>query len=72
MAVILGFLSEGANIFIIQNILKADVQYIFKDPVQKVFYGIPSLVILGCITGCYYYTLFKRKELKDVTDRKSS
>lgn len=60
------FISEGINIFIIQFILKKDLNVIFQNPVTKTLYGIPSLIIFSCIIGAYYYRLFRKKELKYV------
>ena len=66
--VILELICEGINVFIIQQILKLNINYIFSDPTLKILYGIPSLLLLGCITGIYYFILLKRKELKIFTD----
>lgn len=70
IVMILGFVSEGVNVFIIQNIVKANISEIFEDPIMKSLYGMPSLLILGVILGAYYSILLKRNELKDVPDRK--
>lgn len=63
---LLGFVLEGLNFFILQVILKKDLNIIFQNPTTKLFYTIPSLLILGCIVIIYYIKLWKRKELKNV------
>lgn len=63
IVVILEFVCEGINIFIIQIILRLNMNYIFSDPILKVLYGIPSLLLMGCIITIYYVKLLKRKEL---------
>ena len=68
ITVILEFICEGINIFIIQSILKLNVNYIFSDPILKILYGIPSLLLMGCIIAIYYIRLLKRKELRFFKD----
>ena len=58
------FISEGVNIFVIQFILKKDLNYILSDPIRKLIYFSPSLLVVGCIVIPYYIILLKRKELK--------
>ncbi|WP_251861157.1 hypothetical protein [Clostridium sp. Marseille-Q2269] len=64
ITIIIQLICEGANIFIIQHIFKKDMNYIFKDPRLKTIYGIPSLIIFGCIIILFYIKLLKRKEIK--------
>lgn len=64
--IILQFICEGVNVFIIQYIFKADMKYIFSDSILKTLYGIPSLIIFAVVMGVYYFILFKRKRLKHV------
>lgn len=61
------FILEGANLFAIQFVMKKDMVLIFKDPVIKTIYFIPSLLIFGCIVFGYYIVLLKRKELKNIS-----
>jgi hypothetical protein len=69
---ILGFICEGLNIFIIQFVLQKDLNIIFSNNTLKVLYGIPSSVIFACIVSTYYLRLKKRKELQHVSTRKIS
>lgn len=62
ITIILQFICEGINVFMIQNIFKLDINYVFNEPVLKLLYGIPSLVIFACIPILYYVKLSKRKE----------
>ena len=64
--VIIQFILEGVNVFIIQNVLKGDINIIFSDPVQKALYGLPSIGILAIITVGYYIINYKKGELIDV------
>jgi len=64
IAIILEFLCEGINVLIIQYIFKADINYVFKEPVLKILYGIPSMLIFAILVNVYYIILLKRKELK--------
>jgi len=66
--VILELICEWINIFIIKYLFKADINFVFNDPTLKILYGIPSLLIFGCIIAIYYFILLKRKELKSFTD----
>lgn len=72
MIFILGFICEGINVFIIQYLFKADVKYIFNNPELKIIYGIPSLLLFGCIVGIYYMVLLKKDKLRDVLSGKNS
>ena len=58
------FISEGVNVFVIQFILKKDLNYVLNDPIRKIIYFTPSLMIVGCVVIAYYIILLKRKELK--------
>ena len=58
--------AEGLNIFIIQNVLKADRNEVFSNVVLKTVYGLPSLVILGFIIFLYYIIRLKKDELINV------
>ncbi|GAA0727759.1 hypothetical protein GCM10008905_25740 [Clostridium malenominatum] len=64
--IILQFICEGINVFIIQYIFKADISHIFNDSMLKTLYGIPSLVVFGVIAGFCYFVLLKKKELNYV------
>ncbi|MPQ30651.1 hypothetical protein E4V42_04290 [Clostridium estertheticum] len=66
MAVILEFICEGINVFIIQHIFKADVKYVFSQPLSKIVYATPSLVIFALILFIYYFYLVKKNKLKEV------
>lgn len=63
ITMIIGFLAEGINVFIIQSIMKEDISKIFEDPVSKSLYGIPSLLIMALIIGTYYFRALKNNEL---------
>lgn len=64
--IITQFASEGVNIFIIQNILKENINEIFLNPISKILYGTPSLVIMFLIIGSYHIYTLKRCEVQDV------
>ena len=60
LVILLEFLCEMVNVFIIQKLIKHDIDMIFIDPILKVKYGIPSLVLLGLIIFSYYKLNKKR------------
>jgi hypothetical protein len=66
------FICEGINVFIIQFIFKRDLNIIFKDPILKTIYGVPSLIIFTLIVGIYYFILHRRTEMKYVSNRNIS
>lgn len=68
ITIIIEFICEGINVFMIQNIFKSNMQYVFSRPDLKILYGIPSLLIFVFILGIYYAILAKRKELKGVSN----
>lgn len=61
IVIILQFICEAINIFIIQNIFKMDLNYVFNNPTLKILYGIPSLLIFALIVTLYYVRLLRRK-----------
>lgn len=63
ITILLQFMCEGINVLIIQHVFKADMNYIFNEPVLKTLYGLPAVVIFACIVILYYIRLKKRKEL---------
>lgn len=67
ITMLIGFVCEGVNVFIIQFVMKKDLNMILNDPVLKVLYSSPSLLIFGCIVAAYYIRLWKRKELKYIS-----
>lgn len=62
--ILLEFICEGVNVFFIQFILKKDLNVLFNNPMLKILYSSPSLLLFGCIAIVYYIRLWKRKELK--------
>lgn len=61
ISVIIQFVCEGINIFIIMFIMKKDMNYIFNEPSLKTIYGLPSLLLFGLVVAIYY-KLLKGKE----------
>jgi len=66
MAMILLFICEGINMFIIKYIFRADITYVLSEPSIKTLYGIPSLLIFAAIVSTYYFSLARRKKLKEI------
>lgn len=62
ISTIIMFFSEGVNVLIIQFILNKDIDTLFKNPILKTIYGIPSLVIFASIILIYYSAIIKRKK----------
>ncbi|EJP6472626.1 hypothetical protein K8O96_08275 [Clostridium sporogenes] len=61
ITIIFQFVCEGINIFIIQYVLKDDMNYIFNNANLKTIYGIPSLIIFTCIVLLLYIRLLKKE-----------
>lgn len=68
MAMILEFICEGINVFIIEYIFKADIVHVLSEPLLKILYGIPSLLIFVATVFTYYFWLAKRKKLSEVVN----
>jgi len=66
MALILLFICEGINMFIIQYIFKVNVINLLTNRSLKILYGIPSLVIFATTVFSYYIYLARRKKLTEV------
>lgn len=66
MAMILEFMCEGINIFIIKYIFKADIEHVLSEPSLKILYGIPSLLIFVATVSTYYFWLARNKKLSEV------
>lgn len=61
IAIIVQFICEGFNIFIIQYVFKKDINYIFGNPDLKIIYGIPSLCIFTVILILRYIIVLKKE-----------
>ena len=68
MAMILEFICEGINVFVIQYIFKVDIKYLLTDVSLKILYGIPSLLIFVATVSTYYFWLGRRKKLSEVVN----
>ena len=66
MAMILEFICEGINMFIIQHVFKVDILHVLSEPSLKTLYGIPSLLIFAAIVSIYSFYLDRRKKLSEV------
>ncbi|MCB2339195.1 hypothetical protein [Clostridium estertheticum] len=68
ITMILEFICEGINVIIIQYIFKVDIDRVFNEPLLKILYGIPSLLVFAAIVFTYYAYSAKNKRLKEVID----
>ncbi len=66
MTMILEFVCEGINMFMIQYVFKVKIAKLLNNPLLKILYGFPSLLILAVIVFTYYSYLARRKKLKEV------
>ncbi|MBW9149911.1 hypothetical protein K2F40_13180 [Clostridium sp. CM028] len=66
MTVVLELICEGINVFIIDNIFKADIMYVLGEPLLKTLYGIPSLLVFAIIVSTYYLYVARRKKMSEV------
>jgi len=64
MVIILQFICEAINVFMIQYLFKANVEEVFNDATLKILYGIPSTLIFAGIIFTYYFKISKKNELK--------
>ncbi|MGH4050772.1 MAG: hypothetical protein ACREVX_05380 [Clostridium sp.] len=70
MVMILEFICEGINVFIIQYIFKANIIYLLSEPTLKILYGIPSLLIFTAIVVTYHFYVARKKKLSEVLNGK--
>lgn len=61
LSIVLLFICEGINIFILQNIYGDRLTDIFKNPTTKIICGIPSLIIFVIILIAVKIIINKRK-----------
>ena len=66
--IIIEYICEGINVFLIQGVMKIDMNYVFSNANLKVLYGIPSLVIFGLVMVFYYTKIARKKGLRVITD----
>lgn len=66
VTIIFEFICEGINVFLIQKVFRVGVDVVFSEPLLKVVYGTPSLLMLGCVIVLWYIRLLKRKELTNI------
>lgn len=63
--VIVLFIAEGLNVLFIQIVLKKDLEVVMVEPLSKVLYGIPSLIIWVTIIFIYYKFIGKTRKYND-------
>ncbi|KMT23190.1 hypothetical protein [Clostridium cylindrosporum] len=66
LILIIQLLCEGLNVFIIEKILDMNISEVFANPIQKIFYGIPSLLVIWIVVLICYFLLKRRRQLKNV------
>lgn len=66
VAIILQFICEAINVFMIEYLFKANIEEVFNNATLKTLYGIPSTVIFAGIIFIYYFKVSKRNELKKI------
>ena len=63
---IIQFLTEGFNVLLIQNVLKMEMSEVMTNPISKVVYGMPSLIIFWGIIFTLGKMNSKRQRNKNV------
>lgn len=56
------FLCEWINVLILTKILKLDIDFIFKPPVSKILYSLPSLVLFSAVVMLVFYINVLRRK----------
>lgn len=64
---IITFLSEGIMVTIFSNVFHKDMVLIYNDPIKRLIYGMPSLIIVAVIVVGYYFILSRSGKLKNVS-----
>lgn len=69
--IIMLFVAEWLNVYVLTNILKLDINVIFKEPLKKLLYGIPSLLLFSIIiVAIAYKNLYLERTTKNISSRK--
>ena len=61
---IIQFLSEGINILLIEKVFKMELSSAMSNPLEKVLYGLPSLVIFFLVIWGLGKFIINRNEVK--------
>ncbi|KZL89460.1 hypothetical protein [Clostridium magnum] len=56
------FLCEWINVFTLTKLLNINVDIVFKSPVKKCIYLLPSIMLFGLIISLIFYTNVLRKK----------
>ena len=60
---------EWVNIIVLDKVMKLDLKMIFKDPLKKMLYSTPSILMLSIIILLFYKFQFKtRIEVSNIYD----
>jgi len=68
MSIILEFICEGINVFIIKYIFKENIMFLISKPTLKILYGIPSLLIFATIVVTYHFYVARKKKFSEVVN----
>lgn len=63
ISVIILFICEGINMFILLYMLNIDIEKTFDHSFKQIFYSSPSLLLFGLIIGTLYRIIFKKRRL---------
>ncbi len=64
------FAAEWLNVYILTNILNLDINIMFKNPLKKLLYGIPSLLLFSIIiVAIAYKNLYLGRTIKNIPSR---
>jgi hypothetical protein len=64
---IITFMSEGLVVSIFSNVFHKDMVLIYNNPIKRLIYGMPSLIIVAFIVVGYYFILSRSGKLKNVS-----
>jgi hypothetical protein len=66
------FLCEWINVFVLTKVLKLNIDFILKPPVNKIVYSLPSLALFSMIVMLVFYiNVLHRKGCKNVFYRET-
>lgn len=52
---------EWINVFILENLIKLNIEEVFKSRIDKILYSIPSMILFGLIILLFYIFIYRNK-----------
>ncbi|MCY6484775.1 hypothetical protein OW763_10530 [Clostridium aestuarii] len=66
ISVIILLICEGINVFVLEKLFKIQIDMVFKEPLSKILYSTPSLLLFGITVFIFHRKFYKKRAYTNV------